>query len=80
MPINGKAVMRVNNPAIKAAPHPSSNIVAEIAANLGDKNGREYSYSKSMMAESILENFVMPLLKNTNPIQILMPKSKIADK
>lgn len=69
--------MRVNNPAIKAAPHPNSKIIAEIAANLGERSGREYSYSKSMIAESILENFVRPLLKKIKPIQTLIARSKI---
>lgn len=80
MKIRGNAEILAKNPDIKAAPHPSSKTIAEIAANFGDKNGKEYSYSKSIIAESILENLVRPLLKKIKPIQILITNSRIEDK
>src|SRR5262249_54074842 len=65
IPSNGKVASRVKRPAISKLEHPSSKIVANVAATSGGKTGTLYSSIKSCSVDCQLATFVSPPLRKT---------------
>src|SRR5215471_377114 len=65
IPSNGKVASLVKRPAISKLEHPSSKIVANVAATSGGRKGTLYSSIKSCSVDCQLATFVSPALRKT---------------